>query len=86
MDDMYIVATCLSHAQTMLNEIQTELAHWGLVIAPAKLQFACDKHTAAKLDTGTPGLFMSGGPIKRTDNIVVLGSVVSASGEEKNRT
>ena len=83
MDDMYIVSHCLEHAQIMLSELQTELALWGLVIAPDKLQFTCDKHTAAKLDNGTPGLTLAGAPIKRTSNFVILGSVVSASGEER---
>ena len=80
MDDTYLVATSYQQTQIMINELMKEFGKAGLFLKHSKL-----KYMSENCKEGSEGgqLFAGRVPIKRVQELKVLGSVITSFGDEE---
>ena len=81
LDDIYILASSVEHAQIMLDEVVIALGNIGLSLQIAKVRVMTDKYGLA--NPRGDSLYVDNLPIQQVESLKVLGSMISHDGAEK---
>ena len=81
LDDVYLIAGTMAQAQDMLNDVTLALKRIGLLLQTSKVKYMTDKHGIANPEH--VALKVGELEIKEVTSMIVLGSVITHDGAEK---